>query len=145
MTIVVDSNIFIALSVIDEPFHMQAKQILSLWQSTHTQLIAPHLFKSEVTAVLRKVVYQNRITHQQGTLILQRLLSYPIQFYEDDTLLKRAFELAQIYNRPRAYDTQYLALAEQFTCDFWTLDERLFNAVKTQMPFVYWLGNWKKP
>ncbi|HRF98989.1 MAG TPA: type II toxin-antitoxin system VapC family toxin [Aggregatilineales bacterium] len=87
---------------------MHAKQILSLWQSTHTQLIAPILFKSEITAVLRKVVYQNRITHHQGELALQRLLNYPIQFYDDDSLLKRAFELAQIYNRPRAYDTQYL-------------------------------------
>lgn len=144
MTIVVDSNIFIALTIIDEPFHMQAKQILSLWQSTHAQLIAPHLFKSEVTAVLRKVVYQNRITHRQGELTLQRLLNYPILFYEDDNLLKRAFELAQIYNRPRAYDTQYLALAERFSCDFWTIDERLFNAVKNNMPYVYWLGNWKK-
>jgi predicted nucleic acid-binding protein len=143
MTIVVDSNIFIALTLIDEPFHTQATQMLSVWLSTNTLLVAPHLFKSEITAVLRKAVYQERITHYQGDGFLNYILGYPVTFYEDVALLKHSYELAYQLNRPRAYDTQYLALSERLACDFWTADERFYNAVKDKFPRVKWLGNWK--
>jgi predicted nucleic acid-binding protein len=143
MTIVVDSNIFIAVHLIDEPLHTQAKQILNHWHMKRIPLVASHLFKSEITAVLRKVVYQGRISHQKGQVILGELLNYPITFYEDEALLKRAFELANTFNRPRAYDAQYLAVAERLSCDFWTIDERLVNAVTDKFNGIYWLGTWK--
>jgi predicted nucleic acid-binding protein len=141
MTVVVDSNILIAFGLSDEPLHTQAIQILSAWASAGTTLTAPRLFRSEITAVVRKVVYQQRITHEQGHEMLARLLVYPVEFYEDDALLKSAYELADEFNRPRAYDAQYLALAKRLSCEFWTADERLFNAVKDRFPGIRWLGN----
>jgi predicted nucleic acid-binding protein len=48
-------------------------------------------------------------------------------------------------NRPTAYDAQYLALAERLACDFWTADERLFNAASQQLPYVKWVGNLSSP
>ena len=74
--------------------------------------------------------------------MLVRLLAYPVDFHEDDALLKEAYELAGEFNRPRAYDAQYLALAKRLSCEFWTADERLFNAVKDKFPYIHWLGNW---
>jgi predicted nucleic acid-binding protein len=59
----------------------------------------------------------------------------------DTALLKRAYELATQFDRPTAYDSQYLAVAERYQCDFWTADERLFNAVTASLPKVRWLGN----
>jgi predicted nucleic acid-binding protein len=141
MTLVVDSNILIAFALADEPLHTQANQVLSTWSAARTLLVAPRLFRSEITAVVRKVVYQNRITHEQGRKILARLLIYPVEFHEDDTLLKAAYELADKLNRPRAYDTQYLALAARLSCEFWTADERLFNTAKDKFPLIRWLGN----
>jgi len=73
--------------------------------------------------------------------MLARLLVYPVELHEDDALLKSAYELAEEFNRSRAYDAQYLALAQRFSCDFWTADERLFNAVKDRFPGIRWLGN----
>ncbi len=143
MTVVVDSNILVAFGLSDEPLHAQANQILATWTSAGTMLAAPRLFRSEITAVVRKVVYQQRITHEQGRGMLTRLLSYPVDFYEDDTLLQSAYELAEQYTRPRAYDTQYLALSQRLSCEFWTADERLFNAVKDQFPGIRWLGHLK--
>lgn len=141
MTVVVDSNILVAFGLSDEPLHTQANQILATWTSAEITLAAPRLFRSEITAVVRKVVYQQRITHEQGRGMLTRLLSYPVEFHEDDSLLKSAYELAEQYNRPRAYDAQYLALSQRLSCEFWTADERLFNAVKDRFPGIRWLGN----
>ena len=143
MTVVIDANILIAFALADEPLHTQANQILSAWQTTKESLTAPHLFRSEITAVVRKVVYQQRMTPEQGRTMLAQLLLYPLEFHEDDTLLKEAFELAVRFNRPRAYDTQYMALAERLVCDFWTADERLVNSVQGQFSHIRWLGNWR--
>jgi predicted nucleic acid-binding protein len=141
MTIVIDANILIAFGLADEPLHSQAKQVLVAWQTEH--LAAPQLFRSEITAVVRKVVYQERITPEQGRVLLAQLLLYPVEFHEDDKLLTEAYELAVRFNRPRAYDTQYMALAERLNCEFWTADERLFNSTKDQFSHIRWLGNWK--
>ncbi|MBE0689155.1 MAG: type II toxin-antitoxin system VapC family toxin [Anaerolineae bacterium] len=142
MTVVVDANVLIAFGLSDEPLHSQANQILSAWRSAGMPLAAPRLFRSEITAVVRKVVYQKRITHEQGRVMLAQLLIYPLEFHEDVALLKAAYELADRFNRPRAYDAQYFALAERLSCDFWTADERMFNAVKDHFSGIRWLGNW---
>jgi predicted nucleic acid-binding protein len=143
MTVVVDSNILIIYSLFDEQLHAHATSIVATWNQTGVGLAAPLLFRSEITAVLRKIVFQNRITHSQGKTLLSELLSHPIMYYEDNQLLEIAYELAQLYNRPRAYDSQYLALAQRLNCEFWTADERLFNSVKHQFTHIRWLGNWQ--
>lgn len=37
-------------------------------------------------------------------------------------------------------DTVYLALAQLNHCDFWTADEKLYNAVRHALPWVKWIG-----
>jgi predicted nucleic acid-binding protein len=142
MTVVIDANILIAFGLSAEPFHTQASQLLAALKNSETPLAAPRLFRSEITAVVRKVVFQQRIPHEQGREMLTRLLLYPVDFHDDDALLKSAYELAAKFNRPRAYDAQYLALAQRLSCEFWTADERMFNAVKDQFPNIHWLGHW---
>lgn len=73
MTVVVDSNILVAFGLSDEPLHSQANQILATWTSDGITLAAPRLFRSEIAAVVRKVVYQQRITHEQGRRMLMEL------------------------------------------------------------------------
>lgn len=141
MIIVVDASILLALGLADEPFHSQAQQALMLWHAAEVQLAAPRLFRSEITAVVRKVVYQERMTIEQGRAVLSQLLSYPVTLYEDVELLKAAFELAVRFNQPRTYDAQYMALAERLDCIFWTLDERLFNGVRSEFQRIRWLGS----
>jgi len=145
MTVVVDANILIAFGLADEPLHTQANQILSAWQTAGERLTAPRLFRSEITAVVRKVVYQGRMTPEQGRTMLAQLLIYPVEFHEDDALLKEAYELAVRFNRPRAYDSQYMALADRLQCDFWTADERLVNSTQGQFSRIRWLGSWTLP
>ncbi|MBX3086615.1 MAG: type II toxin-antitoxin system VapC family toxin [Anaerolineae bacterium] len=145
MTVVVDANILIAFGLADEPFHTQANQLLTTWKIAGERLTAPRLFRSEITAVVRKVVYQGRATPEQGRTMLAQLLRYPVEFHEDDALLKEAYEFATHFNRPGTYDTQYVALADRFQCEFWTADERSANSIQAQFGLIRWLGSWTPP
>jgi predicted nucleic acid-binding protein len=58
-------------------------------------------------------------------------------------LSEQALELAVRFNRPAAYAAHYLALAEHLGCPFWTADERLYNAVRPDLPYIQWLGDYR--
>jgi predicted nucleic acid-binding protein len=140
--VVLDSGILIA-TVYPEILTPHAKRLIKQLQEANATLHAPTLMRYELVAVSRKAVYQGRVTDAEGLRARDTLLSYPVTLHFDDALLKRGYELATEYNRPTAYDAQYLALAERLSCDFWTVDERMFNAVQSKFPRVYWLGNVK--
>lgn len=139
--IVLDSGIFIA-SVFVETLTSEAKGLLHQLQATEVMLQAPHLLRYELIAVSRKAVYQKRVTVEEGLIARDQLLSYPVTLHFDDALLKRGYEIAEASNRPTAYDAQYLALAERLSCEFWTADERMFNALNAKYPNIHWLGLW---
>lgn len=139
---VLDSGIFIA-AVYVETLTARAKGLLKWLQDEDVALHAPSLLHYELVAVSRKAVYQGRITPDEGQRARDILLSYPVTLHFDEALLKRGYDLAAVYNRPTAYDAQYLALAERLGCDFWTADERLFNAVVGQFDRIKWLGNYR--
>lgn len=58
-------------------------------------------------------------------------------------LINRGYELAEELRLPRAYDTQYIALAEYLNCELWTGDERLFNGVRAAFSNIRWLGEYE--
>jgi predicted nucleic acid-binding protein len=107
--------------------------------------VGPTLFLYEVVAVLRNAVYQERVTPEQGKNLVRVVLVFPIRYHQDSRLFERAYEFATEYNRPRAYDSCYLALAESIGCDFWTVDERLVNVVNQRLDWVRWLNDFKEP
>ncbi len=65
-----------------------------------------------------------------------------VQLMQPPGLHRRAWELARHFGRPAAYDAHYLALAEMKGCPLWTADKRLFNAVRAELDWVHWLGNY---
>ena len=138
--VILDSGVFIA-SLFLETLTSQAKQLIRQLEAQHSVLHAPTLLRYEFVAVSRKAVFKQRVSPQEGERIRDALLSYPVTLHFDDALLKRGHALATRFNRPTAYDAQYLALAERLSCDFWTADERLFNAVERELPHVRWLGS----
>lgn len=73
--------------------------------------------------------------------MFQLLQVLPILILYPDDLHQRAFEIALRFGQPQAYDAHYLALAEMLSCEFWTSDDRLYNTVRSQLPWVKWLGN----
>ena len=116
----------------------------SLWQSwidNGIQIHAPPLYLSEAASAIRGQVYRNLLTNEEGDQAFRALQAQPIAFSSPPEIHARAWNLAKKLNQPKVYDSYYLALAELLDCEFWTADERLFNSVRQQLPWVKWLGN----
>jgi predicted nucleic acid-binding protein len=143
--IILDSSLLLASVLPQEPLQAQAKRALLHWTDAGIRLAVPSFFRSEVVAVVRKAVFQKRITHEYGKLLLPTLLQADIEFYEDDELLMVAYEIAARFNMPRIYDAQYLILAERLNCDFWTADATLVNTIQGQFSHIHWLGSITPP
>ena len=138
---VLDSGILLA-TVLTETHSDKAKALVAHLLRANTQLVAPALQHYEFFAVIRKWVHRNALAPGQAMRGLDTLLQYPVVLHLDEALLWRGYELAAEFNRPTSYDSQYLAVAERFQCDFWTVDERLYNAVNGRFPHIHWIGNW---
>lgn len=137
--VVLDSGILLA-TVQTEQLTEHAKKLLRRLVNQSVQIAAPTLLRYELIAVTRKWVYRELTTSERAASALDILLSYPIELHFDEMLVRRGYELASKYNRPTAYDAQYLAVAERLVCDFWTADERLYNSIKDRVSNIYWLG-----
>ncbi len=144
--VVADSGVFIC-AVLKEALSDQVDGLIKQWSEQNLQIMAPTLWRSEVVAVVRKNVYRGLLDADDAAVRLENLLTLGqlIQFVMDDDLLRRAFELATQFNRPTAYDTQYVALAERLGCEFWTCDERLVNTLSITLNWVKWIGNFQVP
>ena len=137
---VLDSGVLLA-TVQAETYTEHAKTLIDQLTEGQVQIIAPALLHYELVAVIRKWVYRELTTPEEAKVALDTLLRFPVIPVADDALLYRAYALATMYNRSTAYDSQYLAVAERYECNFWTADERLYRAVNDTLPYVYWLGN----
>jgi predicted nucleic acid-binding protein len=105
-------------------------------------MIAPPLFRAEVTSAITRWLYTGSIDEASARDAIRRSLRFPIDISSDfDALQVRAFDIAAALNRPRAYDTQYLALAEFQECELWTADERFVNSARRNFPKVRWIGD----
>ncbi len=122
-----------------EPESPAALELLSNCLREGTAILAPPLFFAEVTSVLRQAVVTGRITADEGEEAFEMFQRTPVVSMEPPELQRTAWDLARRYRRPRAYDTQYLAVAMLAGCDLWTADRRLANAVEE--PWVRRLGD----
>jgi predicted nucleic acid-binding protein len=138
--VVADSSVMLA-TVLEEAYTAQADSLLRSWIEQIFFIAAPSLFRYEVVSVIRKRVYCNLLTMDEATDTLERVLRFPMTFVLSEPLLLRAYALATQYNRPTAYDMQYVALAEQLQCEFWTAYEKLINAVNNQVSSIRWIGS----
>lgn len=139
---VLDSGILLA-TVQAEPYTEHAKALIARLEQEQVQSVAPALLHYEIVSVVLKWVYRELAVQADASRVLDTLLRYPITLYFDEALLRRGYELAAEHNRPNAYDSQYMALAERLSCDYWTADGRLFNAVNGRFPRIHYLGNWR--
>ena len=137
-----DANIAIK-RLVHEPDSFLARALWADWEAQQAVVIAPTLWAYEVTSVLRKLVYRGLLSPQLEQATLTTAYRLPVSLRRPTRLHQHASELARRFNRPAAYDAHYLALAEMIGCPFWTSDERLFNAVHVELPWVNWLGHYR--
>lgn len=140
-SVIVDSSVAVKW-VLPEGDTPAAVSLYGVWRTQSVQMLAPDLFAYEITNVIVRKALLTSITYAQARAAVRKLFTdgpslVPIS---SPDLSIRAMELAERFKRTAAYDPHYLALAEQEGCEFWTADERLWNSVKADLPWVRWLG-----
>jgi predicted nucleic acid-binding protein len=103
--------------------------LMSQWQRAGYQLCAPALWLYEVTSIFTKMVHFGELSEQKAKKGIRLANDIGIQLIapdQDQTL--KAYEWTRRLRRIAAYDSFYLALAEELECDLWTTDKRLVNA-----------------
>lgn len=140
LTVCVDANLALKL-VFREHDSDLARMLWEKWNKQDARVIAPALWGYEVTSVLRNRIHRGKLPPELGAEAYTLLHNLPVELLQPPGLHRRAWELANQFNRTAAYDTHYLALAEMAGCPFWTADERLFKVVQAELEWVYLLGD----
>jgi predicted nucleic acid-binding protein len=139
MRICVDSG-FVATAVLDEPLSERVRTLLDLWAGAETELIAPDLWAYEVVSITHKAVRRGHIPSERRSEILRAFMTFHITLMRPPWIHERASELAASLGLSAPYDAHYLALSEREGTAFWTRDDRLYNTVHSQCPWVHWIG-----
>ncbi|GIK55431.1 MAG: type II toxin-antitoxin system VapC family toxin [Chloroflexi bacterium] len=133
--LVVDASLTLRI-LTPHPERAFFRALFDQWRQEGLALCAPSLWTYEVTCAVTKLVRFDQIAADQGRKTVQLIQRSAIQLFEpDDLLIERAFAWTLQLQRAAAYDSFYLALAEQLKCDLWTADQRLANAAN--QPWVH--------
>ena len=140
---VVDASVAVKWLVYEE-FTDRAQALLRDSRQVLRPLLGPPLLASEVmNAIYKKLRIEQSITDEEADQALTEFFSWPaVQLYAPPGLYQRAFSFARINNLPRAYDSQYVALAEMLQAEFWTDDRNLIRAVQDVAPWIRWIGDY---
>lgn len=135
----VDASFALKL-VLPELDSERAEELWQSWLDAHTEIIAPVLFVYETSSVLRNRVYRKKLTAEEGEEALTFFTNLAVSYLHPPELRQLAWRLATRFRRPTVYDSFYLALAQLRGCPLWTADRRLYNTVKDELDWVYWIG-----
>lgn len=89
------------------------------------ELTAPALLASEVTSVLREMVFRGEMPATAGASALESMLELSIAYERPGALAADATAIAGQLGWAKTYDAEYLALARRANCPLITMDERL--------------------
>ena len=128
-TVVLDASFVLALFV-PHPKGLAAQAIVEQLSETDITMIAPTLWLYEVGSAIQKLTYFKQITTIQAERAFGFAEQFNITLIPPNFLFARsAMAWSQRLKRASAYDSFYLALAQEHSCDLWTADSQLANAV----------------
>ena len=128
--VVIDANLGISL-VTPVVYSSWVIQRMDEWRIQRTRIVVPTLWRYEVLSGLRKAISAGFITTESAGLALEQLAAMAFEeimptWEASHSILEWAGRIGQMV----AYDSVYLALAEQLGADFFTADRRLALAAK---------------
>jgi predicted nucleic acid-binding protein len=138
----IDANLALKLVLVEED-SLKAQHLWDTWVDADVEIVAPPLLAFEGTSVICNKMHRKLVPPEEAELMFKAFHLLGVRLLYPDGLHEKAWELARQFNRPQAYDSHYLALAEILGLEFWTGDERLYNTVKHRLPWVKWLGDYR--
>lgn len=144
--VVVDASVLLAFYLPAEPYKAQALALLSDATAGLVKFVVPTLTRYEVlnalSSAIRGVKPEQRLSVNDALEIVTAMSKLALEEHDIKGLEEQILKFSHEHHRS-AYDAAYLALAEQLGVDFWTGDERLYNAMKTRWKRVKFVGNYK--
>lgn len=132
--ICVDASLAVILLTEEEgPVHTRWQQ----WVDEKRTIICPALLVFEVTNALHQQWRHNLLTSATIEHLLNILSNLPMQVQTHSELHTRAALLAQQLSLGATYDAHYVALAQLFGAEFWTLDARLHRRFSEHSQLVH--------
>ena len=138
MTVIVDASLALKW-VVQEEHTEDAVTLRDRWGEAGEPLVAPPIFRPEVTNALHQRVRRGDILRSDAVDMLDVLTS-AVAMGEPVSLYSRALALAGELSMGSTYDALYVALSESEGCEMWTADQRLVRSVQRRFPQVHWIG-----
>jgi predicted nucleic acid-binding protein len=139
--LVVDCSVVVKWELPAEEYTSEAMELFQDWQAGAVVVHSPDLLPSEIGSVFLRALRRDRVTDEEARASIQNLLSLDYILHDSRPLVPSAFEIAHRHNQ-RIYDCFYVALAERDGISFWTSDERLYNALHLDYPFVQFIAHY---
>jgi predicted nucleic acid-binding protein len=99
------------------------------------ELVGAQLLRPECTSVIRYSVANGRVEPQDGRMMMDELLSMPLQVSQSLLQFSLAYDMAERFNLQKAYDIQYLAVAQSEGLELVTIDGGMRQrAVELRLP-----------
>ena len=135
---IVDASVLLHAFLPDE-MQPQALAVVREHAAGRVHLKAPALLPYELSNAVLQAERRERINRDQADRIIESFASLDIEIVSQTW--GEMLPLARRFGRS-AYDAAYLTLAQQTGEPLITGDERLYNAVKGQLDWVLWVGNY---
>ncbi len=136
---VVDASIVVKwlINEVDSP---EALALGDSWAEAGVALVAPYLLPFEIANALYRRVLQAELSLERASSLVEFLLDMGIELRETPLVHVRAIEIASELGQRAAYDSHYLALAEELDCELWTADARFYRAARSSAERIRLLG-----
>ncbi len=130
-TIVIDANVTLGL-FLRLPYSETVDRWMQTWQAEEAHLVVPALWEYECLTGLRRAVTLKIISSEDSKRMAAELLALNFQRVAPTLELHQsALAWAERLGHSKVYDAHYVALADSLEAEFWTVDQRLINALKS--------------
>ncbi|MDT8899469.1 type II toxin-antitoxin system VapC family toxin [Thermanaerothrix sp. 4228-RoL] len=138
---VIDANVTLAL-FLNLPYSDSAYRLMEQLKKQRQALYAPALWGYECANGLYKAVQLGMISLAKADEALVDLDGMAIeQAMPTVELHHAALRWAERLGQSKAYDAQYVALAESLNAELWSADQRLIHALQAQgVSWAHWIG-----
>lgn len=137
--LVIDASVALKWQLDDEECVLQAVALRDDCLKKSVEMCAPTLWLYETVNGFIVASRRGRFPSAEVSQALRDLFAIGVKLRTPDPQRVAALALA---HEITAYDSAYLALAEQEGCDLWTGDLAFYRAVGKKLRWVHWIGEY---